>query len=343
MAAVASASRQDTPKEPNGEQLGEGGPSFTAVNGSNSPAPAHRVKEPSKDSKEESSRPMRPSSQGDQGRAAAVTSQAQEQVSNNQHEQRSSPPQARAEDRPPPNYPHPHESIHDPPSNHLHTSSAPTLQTNSNGVQKRKRSYPDEYDQPNSSTYHSHALPPSPQRPRMYSQENGAGHERDHAIPENYGRQDRGNAPELYPRPERSPAPAENYPQPERHSLVRNEYDSRGDGIAPGRPYYSEARMAEALQRENNSYEVSMHDNQFGSPDDDDEHQHSQQYSDYGGPPRSHAQRELDRTRRKRVFSNRTKTGCMTCRRRKKKCDEQHPECTSTVFSPAPPTRLASH
>ncbi|KAI4204106.1 MAG: hypothetical protein LQ348_001311 [Seirophora lacunosa] len=331
MAAVASASRQDTPKEPNGEQLGEGGPSFTAVNGSNSPAPAHRVKEPSKDSKEESSRPMRPSSQGDQGRAAAVTSQAQEQVSNNQHEQRSSPPQARAEDRPPSNYPHPHESIHDPPSNHLHTSSAPTLQTNSNGVQKRKRSYPDEYDQPNSSTYHSHALPPSPQRPRMYSQENGAGHERDHATPENYGRQDRGNAPELYPRPERSPAPAENYPQPERHSLVRNEYDSRGDGIAPGRPYYSEARMAEALQRENNSYEVSMHDNQFGSPDDDDEHQHSQQYSDYGGPPRSHAQRELDRTRRKRVFSNRTKTGCMTCRRRKKKCDEQHPECNNCL------------
>lgn len=29
--------------------------------------------------------------------------------------------------------------------------------------------------------------------------------------------------------------------------------------------------------------------------------------------------------KRKRVFSNRTKTGCMTCRRRKKKCDEQHP------------------
>ena len=31
--------------------------------------------------------------------------------------------------------------------------------------------------------------------------------------------------------------------------------------------------------------------------------------------------------KRKRVFSNRTKTGCLTCRRRKKKCDEQHPVC----------------
>lgn len=31
--------------------------------------------------------------------------------------------------------------------------------------------------------------------------------------------------------------------------------------------------------------------------------------------------------KRKRVFSNRTKTGCVTCRRRKKKCDEEKPEC----------------
>ncbi|KAF2085894.1 hypothetical protein K490DRAFT_67182 [Saccharata proteae CBS 121410] len=31
--------------------------------------------------------------------------------------------------------------------------------------------------------------------------------------------------------------------------------------------------------------------------------------------------------KRKRVFSNRTKTGCQTCRRRKKKCDEARPEC----------------
>lgn len=30
---------------------------------------------------------------------------------------------------------------------------------------------------------------------------------------------------------------------------------------------------------------------------------------------------------RKRNFSNRTKTGCMTCRTRKKKCDEGHPAC----------------
>jgi hypothetical protein len=34
-----------------------------------------------------------------------------------------------------------------------------------------------------------------------------------------------------------------------------------------------------------------------------------------------------DHKKRKRNFSNRTKTGCMTCRRRKKKCDETRPEC----------------
>ncbi|KAF2479885.1 hypothetical protein BDY17DRAFT_28021 [Neohortaea acidophila] len=35
----------------------------------------------------------------------------------------------------------------------------------------------------------------------------------------------------------------------------------------------------------------------------------------------------MDPKRRKRNFSNRTKTGCHTCRRRKKKCDERKPTC----------------
>ena len=36
---------------------------------------------------------------------------------------------------------------------------------------------------------------------------------------------------------------------------------------------------------------------------------------------------QSDPKRRKRNFSNRTKTGCLTCRKRKKKCDETKPEC----------------
>ncbi|KAI1336766.1 hypothetical protein F5Y15DRAFT_408418 [Xylariaceae sp. FL0016] len=40
---------------------------------------------------------------------------------------------------------------------------------------------------------------------------------------------------------------------------------------------------------------------------------------------------QSDPKKRKRNFSNRTKTGCLTCRRRKKKCDETKPECTNCV------------
>ena len=95
-------------------------------------------------------------------------------------------------------------------------------------------------------------------------------------------------------------------------------------------PYYtqpprdeSEVRLAEALQRENGN--GSLNRETFASPEEDD--QHRQQYGDYSGgrQPMSDAERK----RRKRVFSNRTKTGCMTCRKRKKKCDELHPECES--------------
>ncbi|KAL9602249.1 MAG: hypothetical protein Q9219_001973 [cf. Caloplaca sp. 3 TL-2023] len=332
MAAVASNARSDGVEEANGEQFSEAGPSFTAVNGSNSPATSHKTKEPAKESKDDGNRSLRPASHNERPISPAPANQAPEQIKN-ANERRPSPPQEQAEDRPPPSYPYPHDNIHDLPNHHAHAPNSQQPNSTRNGIQKRKREYPDEYDQPNPSAYHNHPLPPSPQRQRMYSQDDGLGRGRDHAAPDNYGRSDRGNAPELYPRPERSPPPAENYPQPERHSLVRNEYDNRGDGsVVPGRPYYSEARMAEALQRENENYgPMPMHENQFGSPEDDDDHQHDQHYGDYAGPPRTQAQRDLDRTRRKRVFSNRTKTGCMTCRRRKKKCDEQHPECNNCL------------
>jgi acetyltransferase-like isoleucine patch superfamily enzyme len=40
---------------------------------------------------------------------------------------------------------------------------------------------------------------------------------------------------------------------------------------------------------------------------------------------------QSDPKKRKRNFSNRTKTGCLTCRKRKKKCDEAKPECSNCV------------
>jgi hypothetical protein len=56
----------------------------------------------------------------------------------------------------------------------------------------------------------------------------------------------------------------------------------------------------------------------------------------YGSPHTTHRQGSMlqhDPKKRKRNFSNRTKTGCMTCRGRKKKCDETKPECLFTLSS----------
>ncbi len=44
---------------------------------------------------------------------------------------------------------------------------------------------------------------------------------------------------------------------------------------------------------------------------------------------------QSDPKKRKRNFSNRTKTGCLTCRKRKKKCDEAKPECKSSFSAPS--------
>jgi acetyltransferase-like isoleucine patch superfamily enzyme len=53
-------------------------------------------------------------------------------------------------------------------------------------------------------------------------------------------------------------------------------------------------------------------------------------YAGYG-TERREMSAQSDPKKRKRNFSNRTKTGCMTCRRRKKKCDETRPECNNCL------------
>uniref|UniRef100_L2FV11 Nodulation protein l n=1 Tax=Colletotrichum fructicola (strain Nara gc5) TaxID=1213859 RepID=L2FV11_COLFN len=64
------------------------------------------------------------------------------------------------------------------------------------------------------------------------------------------------------------------------------------------------------------------------SPDGDDKSMPYSPYTPTGGSRDAILQSEK---KRKRNFSNRTKTGCMTCRRRKKKCDEQKPECSNCI------------
>ena len=124
--------------------------------------------------------------------------------------------------------------------------------------------------------------------------------------------------------PQMRESPPDMYQRTDRHGHMRSDYDHPVDpSIAPGQPraYYSDQQMAESLRQHNRSYDSMPPRDNYGTPEEDDEHG---QYGDYGA---SRSSVDLDRKRRKRVFSNRTKTGCMTCRRRKKKCDEQHPEC----------------
>ncbi|KAH7061340.1 hypothetical protein B0J12DRAFT_647529 [Macrophomina phaseolina] len=93
---------------------------------------------------------------------------------------------------------------------------------------------------------------------------------------------------------------------------------TRADGVGPSGQY------ADVLQREPQSIDPSQRNaNQpDGTP--------SQSNNDYGSTTEfTRAGVQVDVKKRKRVFSNRTKTGCQTCRRRKKKCDEAKPECNN--------------
>lgn len=94
----------------------------------------------------------------------------------------------------------------------------------------------------------------------------------------------------------------------------------------------SDAQLAEALQREaqgtdsGDSKAWGPASRSVETPEESDQHSFPSYAQD-----RSQAAVQVG-PKRKRVFSNRTKTGCMTCRRRKKKCDEQHPQCKSTTL-----------
>ncbi|PYH47703.1 acetyltransferase [Aspergillus saccharolyticus JOP 1030-1] len=93
----------------------------------------------------------------------------------------------------------------------------------------------------------------------------------------------------------------------------------------------SDAQLAEALQREANGNDLSPK----GWNTNDRPIEGSSQSEQATSVPSISQERPHPAVqvapKRKRVFSNRTKTGCMTCRRRKKKCDEQHPACNNCI------------
>jgi hypothetical protein len=93
----------------------------------------------------------------------------------------------------------------------------------------------------------------------------------------------------------------------------------------------SEAILREALQRDSQLHDTpnrpwGLPTRSEGDSGDGEQYGH---YSQDGTPTGS----GQGNPKRKRVFSNRTKTGCLTCRRRKKKCDEGQPQCKSQPIS----------
>lgn len=334
MATNASKTTSEEHREPDSGNFGGAAPGFTAVNGRASASPPEKPKshpEPSKEPPEGSMyRAIQPNDQQDRAPTPSAVRPPRPETQLIEH--RTSP--APGPDRP---YHAPAHTQIPPEEQRAPSVNGQSRNNNhhqSNSVntspQKRKRSDSDDY---NNSAFHTHSLPPPPQeQQRMYAMDNGRSRESEPSSPHQpYPRQ---VARDPYGRPDHGP-PHGSYPPPDRHRLAGNEHEYHGEPHhAPAQqrqPYYPDphdARLADALTRENHGYEPPLPGREnFVTPEEEDSH-----YNEYGSN-RSAAQMEIDRKRRKRVFSNRTKTGCMTCRRRKKKCDEMHPECECSQHS----------
>lgn len=114
-----------------------------------------------------------------------------------------------------------------------------------------------------------------------------------------------------------------NEPWYSREQRERGGYDQQDS--AGSVPSQTDEQISEALRR---GTEDSQGQYSPTSPEDGDE---SGFYGPYSADRREDSLVQSDPKKRKRNFSNRTKTGCLTCRRRKKKCDEQKPECQNCL------------
>lgn len=174
---------------------------------------------------------------------------------------------------------------------------------------KRKRSGSVEQNSSSANSYHTHALPSSTKEtpttastePDMAREDSlrQAQSERDSHYPDGYSR---------------FLASAD-----EGREIWARQYPSQQLG--------SDDHLGEVLQRASQSME-SHHHQEYDPDSPGDADRSANPYSAHGYDRREMSA-SSDPKKRKRNFSNRTKTGCMTCRRRKKKCDETRPECMS--------------
>ena len=200
-----------------------------------------------------------------------------------------------------------------PPVGDRQSYQPPNSYSDAGGLHKRKRSGSIDQNSSSANSYHSHALPSSTkQTPTTATTESdgpreeslrGQSHSdvRDHYSAETQYRQFINSAED-------------------RDSHAASDHWHARQYAQQPHPT-SDEQLGEVLQRA--SQHIDAQRREYASPADD---RSGNPYEGYG-----HDRREMsaqsDPKKRKRNFSNRTKTGCMTCRRRKKKCDETRPEC----------------
>jgi hypothetical protein len=202
-----------------------------------------------------------------------------------------------------------------PQSVDRHSYQPPGPYTDGEASHKRKRSGSIDQNSSSANSYHSHALPSSTkQTPTTATTESDG--PREEAL--------------------RAPLqadPRDPYGSDAHYRQFMSSEDNResatGSNIWHARQYSQQSHLAsdehigEVLQRASQNMDAQR---EYGSPPDDD--RSANPYGGYGNDRREMSA-QSDPKKRKRNFSNRTKTGCMTCRRRKKKCDENRPECES--------------
>ncbi|KAK1750858.1 putative maltose O-acetyltransferase [Echria macrotheca] len=189
----------------------------------------------------------------------------------------------------------------------------------------------------------------------------GATHDRQHfsstSYPDSENPNKRKRAHSDSPRGEQQPSPLERTDQ---HGLHRPQSESRDRYGTPHRGNYGadgregSEQWQQQQDERNSSYEGPYSAGPVSAQSDEhmgdrlrratsqgDSADYGGQNSDgeergmYSGPYTPEQRRDgviqSDPKKRKRNFSNRTKTGCLTCRKRKKKCDETKPECSNCV------------
>jgi hypothetical protein len=194
-----------------------------------------------------------------------------------------------------------------------------TSYSDTDSAHKRKRSGSIEKTLASANSYHSHALPSSTkQTPTTASTESDG--PRDDS-----------------PRGQSQSDSRDSYNTDAKYRQILTPADESREAAPGNEPWHSrryppqthinsDEHLGEVLRRASQDMDAQQHQEYDNtSPGEDD--RSANPYNGYGNERRDMSA-QSDPKKRKRNFSNRTKTGCMTCRRRKKKCDESRPECT---------------